>query len=169
MTSPRSFARRLGVNDPVGRWRGIGTFVSRCDCGATCLKWVNRYRNGVSARRPLFPRLRRNCGQCWRSGSCQNRKSHTQDRSAPSLLELPKLRMDAGPSAANGMATKLLLPLTDRQQSRRSTFRSRPKPCRSGQCWLWRGLARIDIGGVIYSIGRPWWLSDGPVRQSQPL
>ena len=61
----------------------------------------------------LFPRL-----------SSLRRCSAKPPRIAQALHE-------RGPSAAKRMARKLSLPLSARQQSRRSTFRSRPRLCRS--------------------------------------
>jgi hypothetical protein len=48
----------LGVNDPVGRRRGIKAFVSRCVCGLQCPLWVIGGPRAALAASPLIPQHR---------------------------------------------------------------------------------------------------------------
>ena len=45
-------------------------------------KWVNRYRNGLSARRPLIPQQRRYSGHSGTSGLCHERTQAPQQTTA---------------------------------------------------------------------------------------
>src|SRR5260370_25183621 len=64
-------------------------------------------------------------------------------------------------STANRVVSKLLLPLPERQPSRRSTFRSRPKPCRSGPV--------CNLGPSFRGPSRTGYFSLRPERQALGL